>query len=153
MSKADLTRQFIIEKTAPLFNAKGYAGTSLNDMMDATGLSKGSIYGNFGGKDDVAAAAFDHNFGTVVELLRSRMQVRQTMIEKLLVYPETYRDFLKIPYLKGGCPLLNTSVEADDTHPVLKQKAFNALKLWQNSIEKAPHAHTSTRISRWFPGL
>lgn len=47
MSKAERTKQFIIEKTAPIFNAKGYMGTSMNDIMNATGLTKGSIYGNF----------------------------------------------------------------------------------------------------------
>jgi len=36
-------------------------GTSLSDMTDATGLTKGSIYGNFNSKDEVALAAFDHN--------------------------------------------------------------------------------------------
>ena len=61
MSKAERTKQFIVEKTAPIFNMKGYAGTSVNDMMAATGLTKGSIYGNFKNKDDVALAAFDHN--------------------------------------------------------------------------------------------
>ena len=58
-SKSSRTKQFIIEKTAPVFNAKGYAGTSINDLMIATGLTKGNIYGNFENKDEVALAAFD----------------------------------------------------------------------------------------------
>ena len=61
MNKAERTRQYIIEKTAPIFNKKGYAGTSLSDMTGATGLTKGSIYGNFNDKDEVALAAFDHS--------------------------------------------------------------------------------------------
>jgi AcrR family transcriptional regulator len=136
MSKADRTKQFIIEKTAPIFNTKGYAGTSLNDMMSATGLTKGSIYGNFVNKDDVALAAFDYNFGVVVAYIKKQSEVRNNTIDKLLVYPETYRNFLKLPFLKAGCPVLNTSTEADDTHPLLKNKAANALKLWQNSVER-----------------
>lgn len=136
LSKAERTRQYIVEKTAPVFNAKGYAGTSLSDLTKATGLTKGSIYGNFENKDEVAIAAFDHNFGRVVALLRSRIETRESYIGKLLVYPETYRDFLNIPFLKSGCPLLNTSTEADDTHPLLKEKAAAALKLWKNSIER-----------------
>ena len=54
MSKAEKTRQFNNESTAELFNKKGYAGTSLSDISEATGLTKGSIYGNFENKDDVA---------------------------------------------------------------------------------------------------
>lgn len=136
MSKAERTKQFIIEKTAPVFNAKGYAGTSMNDLMEATGLTKGSIYGNFENKDEVALAAFDYNFGKVVAYLRQNIEARTNAIDKLLVYPETYRHYLKLPFLKAGCPVLNTATEADDTHPLLKEKVVNALKFWKTSIER-----------------
>ena len=135
MSKADQTKQFIIEKAAPIFNAKGYAGTSLNDLIDATGLTKGSIYGNFENKDDVALAAFDFNFGKVTAYIRERILASENSIDRLLVYPLVYRDFLKIPFLQAGCPILNTSTEADDTHPLLREKASNALAFWKASIE------------------
>src|ERR1700722_8888899 len=71
ISKAERTRQFIIEKTAPIFNKKGYAGTSLSDITAATGLTKGSIYGNFADKDEVALAAFDYNIGKLGALTRT----------------------------------------------------------------------------------
>lgn len=135
MSKAERTRNFIIEKAAPLFNEKGYAGTSLNDMIAATGLTKGSIYGNFTNKDEVALAAFDHNFGKISAYIKEAIAAREGYINKLLVYPDTYRHFLSIPFLKAGCPVLNTATEADDTHPELKAKAAEALKLWRNSVE------------------
>lgn len=140
MSKSARTRQFIIEKTAPVFNAKGYAGTSMNDMMTATGLTKGSIYGNFENKDEVALAAFDHNFGVIASYLRQKTETHTNTIDKLLVYPDTYRNFLELPFLEAGCPVLNTAAEADDTHPELKKRAVSALRLWKNAIEK--HIHT-----------
>ena len=136
LSKAERTKQFIIEKTAPVFNEKGYAGTSMNDLMFVTGLTKGSIYGNFQNKDEVALAAFDYNFGKVISYIKTKIEERTTVVDKLLVYPETYRNFLKLPFLKAGCPVLNTSTEADDTHPMLRARAVNALKLWKTSIEK-----------------
>ena len=58
-SKAQRTAQFIIEKAAPLFNTRGYAGTSMNDITRATGLTKGAIYGNFDNKEEIAIAAFN----------------------------------------------------------------------------------------------
>lgn len=136
LSKAERTRQFIIEKTAPIFNTKGFAGTSLTDLTDITGLTKGSIYGNFENKDEVALAAFDFNFGRVVSYIKSKMDTREGTINKLLVYPETYRNYLKYDFLRAGCPILNTSTEADDTHPGLREKAVKALKLWKTSVEK-----------------
>lgn len=134
-SKADRTKQYIVEKTAPVFNAKGYAGTSINDLMNVTGLSKGSIYGNFENKDQVALAAFDYNFGKVLAYIRQKMLAQTGCIDKLLVYPETYRKLFILPFLEAGCPLLNTSAEADDTHPLLRERATKSLKLWKTSVE------------------
>lgn len=136
LTKAERTRQFIIEKTAPIFNAKGFAGTYLSDLTEATGLTKGSIYGNFENKDDVALAAFDYNFERVTAYIKLKISATENSIERLLIYPKVYRDFLKIPFLKTGCPILNTSTEADDTHPLLRKRAASALSFWQDSIER-----------------
>lgn len=144
LTKSERTRQFIIEKTAPVFNAKGYAGTSMNDLTEVTGLTKGSIYGNFDNKDAVALAAFDYNFGEVVRHLKNRMDERNNCVDKLLVYPETYRNFLQLPILENGCPVLNTSTEADDTHPQLRERAANALSFWKKNLIK----HITNGIER-----
>lgn len=134
MSKAEKTRQFIIEQTAPVFNKKGYAGTSLQDIMQATGLSKGSIYGNFDGKDEVALAVFDYNLAKVVRIFDSEMQRYHTIREKLMVYVQVYLNFQKFPFPQGGCPMQNTAIEADDTHPRLKKKAQDAILNWKKGI-------------------
>jgi len=77
LSKADRTRQFIVETTAGIFNKKGYAGTSLSDLTQVTGLTKGSIYGNFKNKEEVAVAAFEYNTSKV------RKQIMQLYHRKL----------------------------------------------------------------------
>lgn len=136
MSKAEKTRQFIVEKTAPLFNTKGYAGTSLNDMTTATGLTKGSIYGNFANKDEVAVAAFDHNLKMVQSIIRTEIDRQTSYKNKLLVHTKVYDGFYKTPFPEGGCPVLNTAVEADDTHPLLKKKAADAVNAWKAQIAK-----------------
>lgn len=135
MSKADRTKQFIIEKSADIFNTKGYAGTSINDLITATGLTKGSIYGNFENKDEVALAAFDYNFERLVTYIRGKMDIKHSVLEKLLVYPETYRNFLTNTILISGCPVTNISAEADDTHPLLRSKVENAYEFWINTLE------------------
>jgi TetR/AcrR family transcriptional repressor of nem operon len=134
-TKSENTRQLIVEKTAPIFNTKGFVGTSMNDIMSATGLSKGCIYGNFKDKDEVALAAFDYNHNKVNEHFKARMLATENSIERLLLYPLTYKNYFRYPYLLAGCPILNTATEADDTHPQLKERAKNALNFWKTSIE------------------
>jgi TetR/AcrR family transcriptional repressor of nem operon len=134
MSKAERTRQFIVEKTAPIFNVKGYAGTSVSDMTEATGLTKGSIYGNFADKEEVALAAFEHNWKRVQAIVHAEMDKRKTNKQKLLALAGVYDDFQSHAFPEGGCPLLNTAVEADDTHPGLRDKAAAALQGWKKNI-------------------
>jgi TetR/AcrR family transcriptional repressor of nem operon len=53
------TRQKIIEKCLQLFCTKGYSNTSVNDILQATGLTKGGLYGHFAGKEDLWYAVYD----------------------------------------------------------------------------------------------
>jgi TetR/AcrR family transcriptional regulator, transcriptional repressor for nem operon len=136
MNKAERTRQFIIEKTAPIFNVKGFTGTSLSDMTEATGLTKGSIYGNFADKDEVALACFEHNYKMVRESIAAEMDRFPKYRDKLLVYPDAYSNTRKFVFQHGGCPILNTTVEADDTHPGLRALAGKALMNWKDRLRQ-----------------
>lgn len=133
-SKSENTKQLIIEKTASVFNTKGYAGTSINDLMNVTGLSKGCIYGNFENKDEIALKVFDYNFAKITQHMKERILATGDSVEGLLVYPEMYKNYYKYPFLQSGCPILNTATEADDTHPQLKERAQKALDLWKTAI-------------------
>ncbi|GAA4202371.1 TetR/AcrR family transcriptional regulator [Pedobacter jeongneungensis] len=140
MTKAEKTRNFIVEKTAPIFNMKGYAGTSLNDITAATGLTKGSIYGNFANKDEVALAAFDYNLNNVSSRIEAEMSRQTTIKDKLLVYIDIYQKFIDGSVSEGGCPVLNTAIDADDTHPELRNRVLKAVLDWKNKIAKLVEA-------------
>jgi TetR/AcrR family transcriptional repressor of nem operon len=135
LSKAERTRQFIIETTAHIFNTKGYAGTSLSDLTEATGLTKGSIYGNFESKEEVALAAFDYNYSKVNKTIQDQIEKAETFYDKLMVYAKFYHSFISRASSRGGCAILNTAIEADDTNNLLKDKAAKAVLKWKKSIE------------------
>lgn len=134
MTKAEKTKQFIIEKTAPIFNTKGYSGTSMSDITEATGLTKGSIYGNFENKDEVAIAAFKYNIKKLQDTFAAEIDKQKTFKDKLLVYPRLYSHYYDLKVTSGGCPILNTATEADDTHPILKKNAERALLWWKEKL-------------------
>jgi TetR/AcrR family transcriptional repressor of nem operon len=134
MSKKDKTRQFIIEQAAPLFNQKGFAGTSLHDIMEMTGLKKGGIYGNFDSKEEIAVASFEYAVQTVTEKVKLRTDQKFKSYEKLQVVINFYRNYLTNAPIDGGCPILNTSIEADDTNPKLRDRVIQALDNWRGSM-------------------
>ncbi len=134
MNKAKRTRQYIIEKAAPIFNKKGISGTSLSDLTKATGLTKGSIYGNFNNKDDLAIAVFKYNVDNLTRFFIRGINNAKTYINKLLAYPAAYRKLYKTMLAFGGCPILNTATEADDTHQMLCRLTAEAIEGWRKTI-------------------
>lgn len=136
MSKAIQTRQFIIEKTAPIFNKKGFAGTSLSDMTTATGLTKGSIYGNFENKEAVALAVYKHNTAELWKNKNAWIAIHKDAYAQLMAFVDFYRQNWKSIFDNGGCPILNTATEADDTMPVLKARVKLSFSNWKKNIAK-----------------
>lgn len=135
MSKAEKTRGYIIEKAAPVFNKKGYAGTSMADLMEVTKLTKGAIYGNFENKDEVASEVFQYNMKSLYTRMKEFMKTRQGAAEQLQGITDFYRAGWKGVFERGGCPLQNASVEADDNLSFLKKEVQQSVRNWARSIE------------------
>lgn len=125
----------IIAKAAPLFNKKGYAGTSMSDIMKATGLAKGGLYGNFESKDEIAALAFEYSYNQLKEDIGKKIKAKKTGVDKLLAIFQYYKNYTVSPPIDGGCPLMNTAVDADDAFPFLKKKAKQAMQEMIGSLQ------------------
>jgi AcrR family transcriptional regulator len=121
MTKGEETRQFIIERAAPLFNTKGIAATAMSDVMEATKLSKGSLYVHFENKDVLAAAVVDFNMELLGKKVKAALAKHTTAKGKLFAYIDVVSDAINSP-VRGGCPILNFGMEADDTNAVIKKK-------------------------------
>ena len=134
MGKAERTKQFIIEQVAPVFNKKGYAATSLQELTETTGLSKGAIYGNFKNKDEVAILAFEYNLAFIRERLKGNMQGARTSLERLLAYPQTFREIFRQVLQAGGCPIVNTAIDSTNVNELLQEAVRAAIGEWKESI-------------------
>ncbi len=127
MTKGERTRQLIVERAMPLFNTRGYFGASLNDLIRETGLEKGGIYNHFGSKEEIAIAAFDHAAGLVVALFEEALAGQERATDRLAAIIGVYANLADGSLLPGGCPIVNTAVEADDTNPALRDRARGAM--------------------------
>ena len=144
MSKAERTRQYIVEKVAPVFNQKGFDGTSLADVTGATGLTKGAVYGNFTDKEEIALEAFKYSMCKVREMVIHRVSNKPTHKERLSALLDFYSSYVFSPPIPGGCPLLNTSVEADDHRTsmrrVVVKELLRTVSFIQDLIDKGIEA-------------
>ena len=132
--KAERTRRHIIEKAAGLFNRKGYHGTSMSDIMQATGLAKGGLYGHFKGKDEIVAESFEHAFYRVMDALVLRIKSKAVAFEKLEAILEFYSDFLEAPIVEGGCPILSYSGNNLEEVPMIGKLLAKATRTMLDSL-------------------
>ncbi|NQX71820.1 TetR/AcrR family transcriptional regulator [Paenibacillus alba] len=128
MQKGENTRKHIISKAAELFNQKGYAGSSMSDITELTGIKKGGIYRHFASKDEIALEAYNYAGSIVGGHIQEAIRQQETAFGKLLSYLRVYANVVEEPPFIGGCPLLNVAVECDDTHPILRQRAQQGLE-------------------------
>lgn len=136
MSKAQETKARIIHQAAELFNLKGYAGSSIADIMLATGLKKGGIYNHFKSKDELALEAFEYAVSRLSQRIWSVVKTKRNAIERLEALVSSYLIYIEDPPIVGGCPILNTAVETDDTDSPLRDRALAAMNSSRSLIKR-----------------
>lgn len=127
LTKAERTKQFILETAAPIFNQKGISGANIDDVLAATKLTKGCLYGHFEGKEDLALQVVDHMLNTNGEKMLLTISKGKTAKAKVFAFLDFYKDPLNT-YLKGGCPVFNIAVESDDNFPAIKEKIAGVIR-------------------------
>src|SRR5258708_6897362 len=147
MTKAEQTRRKIVEAAPPIFNQRGHEGSSPNALMEATGLKKGGIYRHFTSKEELAAEAFDYTWKAAWNVRLLHVDEKANGIEKL---KQLIANFVeqRSP-VAGGCPILNTAIDADDGNPVLRARVAKALSSWvsrlQSIVQQAPERGETPR--------
>ena len=119
------TSEFILDKVAPIFNKQGYIGTSLSDITNATGLTKGAIYCNFSNKEDLALKSFQLNINLAITPLFKLVAAKEGSINKLYAITDYQRSYYDLVKDRGGCPMLRAGVDTKFINPLLFKTAQN----------------------------
>jgi len=136
MSKGTQTKEMILERCAQLFSKQGYFGSSLADIMQETGLEKGGIYNHFKNKEQLALESFDYAFALLDQRMRLMLADKWHAGERLYAILTYFQSLVEEPLIVGGCPILNTAIEADDAQPALRERALHAMDSLRSTIER-----------------
>jgi TetR/AcrR family transcriptional regulator, transcriptional repressor for nem operon len=131
--KGEVTRRLILQRAAPVFNQRGYAGASMSEIVEATGLEKGGIYNHFGSKDELALESFAYAISLMVDAFVVA-QEGKVGVDRLIAIIDMFGKWADHPLIPGGCPIMNTAIESDDTHPALAGRARDAMESWHRLI-------------------
>jgi TetR/AcrR family transcriptional repressor of nem operon len=121
MAKKD-GRTKLLDAALQVIRTKGYAATSVDELCQAAGVTKGAFFHHFRSKEDLAVAAATH-FGAMAETLFAGAGFRElpTPLERVLGYLAFRQQILDGPLPEITC-LLGTMVqEAYDSHPAIRE--------------------------------
>ncbi|EJL41251.1 transcriptional regulator [Brevibacillus sp. CF112] len=97
------TKQHIVEKATELFSQKGYFATSIEDICQATGASKGSLYYHFKNKEQLFLHLLEKQYNEWAELWKEKEKQYATSVEKLYALAAfLLEDFLSHPLKRAG---------------------------------------------------
>jgi Transcriptional regulator len=126
--KAERTTAYIIETVAPIFNKHGYVGTSMSDLTEATGLTKGAIYGNFENKEALALSAFEYNRNQLLSAIDAKLGEHEGAMDKLFTLIQFYKQYDVFTLPMGGCPILNVGVDSQGNNTLLSAAVRETIK-------------------------
>lgn len=82
--RRELVRQELLTKAAEVFETKGYAQTTIQDVAQALALSRSALYHYFESKDDILLALVEEHASSAADKMRKALATSQgTTIEKL----------------------------------------------------------------------
>lgn len=136
MRNAIHTKNIILKESANLFNTQGYKATSISDITKATGLTKGAIYRHFDSKKDLEQQALQSLAKLMFTELGETIQKSPTFQTKMEATFSFFEKYMHTPLYKGGCPLMNAAIEADDSNPELRMQTYNMLARLKASLHK-----------------
>ena len=105
-------RQPIVDAAVRLFRRQGYAGTGLNDIVDASGAPKGSLYHYFpAGKASIAVAAVEEAGRRVAETMTSLANETRSTGDLLRAHARLLSGWMRKSGFKDGCPITTVLLE------------------------------------------
>ncbi|HEV2895720.1 MAG TPA: ScbR family autoregulator-binding transcription factor [Actinomycetota bacterium] len=126
------TRRRILEVAAEAFGDRGYAGTSLNDVLRASGVTKGGFYFHFPSKEALALATLRHKQEQWAGVVMAAVMRRSRAVEQLDAMVQALCDLHE---QDRACRAINRlCTELGDEHPELRPQLGTQLTTWMDMV-------------------
>ena len=122
-NKGSQTKQNITEKSLQVFSVKGYYNTSINDILEATGLTKGGLYGHFASKEDIWYAVYDEAVKIWRSIVFENIRNITNPLDRIELTVENHlAKYLGKDVFEGGCFFVNMLVEVSGQSEKMKRQ-------------------------------
>jgi len=135
---ANDTRTRILETTALLLRQRGYHGTSLNDILSASGAPRGSLYFHFpGGKDQLVIEVTRDSVDKVTKRLGAALAAEQDPAVAVHHIYQEVGHMLEENQFTLGCPIAPVVLDSPVDVPELAELCRSAFEQWIGLLREA----------------
>ncbi|MBZ9896371.1 TetR/AcrR family transcriptional regulator [Mesorhizobium sp. BR1-1-6] len=135
---ANDTRARILETTGLLLRRRGYHGTSLNDILSASGAPRGSLYFHFpGGKDQLVVEVTRASVAEVTERLGAELAAESDPAVAVHHIYQSVARMLEDNEFSLGCPIAPVVLDAPNDVPDLEEICRSAFEQWIGLLRQA----------------
>lgn len=110
--KKEYDRDKVLVKAMEAFWKKGYEGTSIQDLVDATHLNRFGMYEEFGSKKGLFYEALDKYCNEVIGDVYRALEEEPQDLSSIRKFFESVRDHMGVGKGPKGCFVANTAIEA-----------------------------------------
>lgn len=135
----------VVRSARTLFWRKGYAETSLDDLVEATGLNRSSLYHQFGSKQELFDAALRSYLEEVVPAWLGPLQIEPVLPDALHVTLSRLRDSIATEQTlpsSSGSLMLNTAQASIAQEPAIKELVNSYRDTLRAAVEAGIRANT-----------
>lgn len=139
-----LTDDDVLDRAIPVFRQNGYAGTSLRDLTEATGLSAAALYHRYGDKDGLFRAALERYADDGLTPVLEELAANSDPIASIADFLGQIRDLSRDDPLHLGCLLVNTAMDGGPLSPeartIVATRLGDVQRFFQERLEHAQEA-------------
>jgi len=138
MAKVADSKEKTLSAAVRLFSQRGYHGTGLQDILEAGGAPRGSLYFHFPkGKEQIGEAAVQLGTEGVREFITDAAQTSGNVQAFLVKLARGMAANLERSGYREGCPVATTALETAAQSDVLGRAARTAFQTWEQEIKRA----------------
>ncbi|WFB37090.1 TetR/AcrR family transcriptional regulator [Kiritimatiellota bacterium B12222] len=148
MAKAQFNREEVIDKAILLFWQHGYSASSMQQVVQATGLKPGSIYLAFGNKEGLFREALERYAQTSITRTRQVLENAPNVLKGICqIFEDNIAQSTQDNYC--SCFLLKTrlelAAEGNELHKLASEKLALMEALFRSSLETEFNPELSQR--------
>jgi TetR/AcrR family transcriptional repressor of nem operon len=130
-------KEKLLDAAQRLMLAKGFVATTVDEICEAAGVTKGSFFHYFESKETLGKAALDRFVGAKAQAIQQApfLQKRDPL-QRVYGYLDFMIHMSQTPEAKRGCLLGNFAQELSDTHPAIRSQCATHFAQWANAFKK-----------------